>query len=305
MSDISIIIVNYKVKEYIIPCIESIKKQTSKSLSYEILVIDNNSNDGSIEAIKSQFHDVKIYRNKKNIGFSKAVNQGSEKTTGRYLFILNPDTKLIEDTVSDLYALLEKHRTMAIVGPSLVTKSGYKQQSFWKNPTLINTILSIYHLDFFNLIKNYKYKNHNKLLSVDAVSGGAFLVRKKIFQKVKGFNNNLFWMEDMDLCKRVKNVGFEIIYYPKTKIIHHGGKSVEKNWRVAISNQLLSKIKYFKMYHSGMETFILKAAILIIAMIKLIIFISLSPFGTSYKMKKRGYFVVVKAILTNYYSLKL
>ena len=109
MFDISIIIVNYKVKEYIIPCIESIYKHTSKSLRYEILVIDNNSNDGSIDAIKSQFSDVKIYENTENIGFSKAVNQGAETAIGKYIFILNPDTKLIEDSISILFTFLEKN----------------------------------------------------------------------------------------------------------------------------------------------------------------------------------------------------
>ena len=97
MFDISIIIVNYKVKEYIIPCIESIYKHTSKSLRYEILVIDNNSNDGSIDAIKSQFSEVKVYENTENIGFSKAVNQGVKTAIGKYIFILNPDTELIEE----------------------------------------------------------------------------------------------------------------------------------------------------------------------------------------------------------------
>jgi len=297
MFDISIIIVNYKVKEFIIPCIESIYKHTSKSLRYEILVIDNNSNDGSIDAIKSQFSDVKIYENTENIGFSKAVNQGAKKATGKYLLLLNPDTKLIEDNIFEIYTFLEKHDSVAVLGPALVTESGSTQQSYWKKPTLMSTILSIYHLDFLNPEKNYKYKNHNKLLTVDAVSGGAFFVRRKIFNDLNGFNTDLFWMEDIEFCLRVKHAGFEVIYYPNKKIIHYKGKSAEKNWQVAISNQLLSKIKYFKLRHSRMQTSILKIAILIIALIKSIFFLILSPFGLAYKDKKEGYLVVIKSIL--------
>ena len=271
MFDISIIIVNYKVKEYIIPCIESIYKHTSKSLRYEILVIDNNSKDGSIDAIKSQFSKVKIYENTENIGFSKAVNQGAETAIGKYIFILNPDTKLIEDSISILFTFLEKHETVAVAGPALVTESGIKQQSYWKEPTLINTILSIYHLDFLNYKKNYQNKIGDKKILVDSISGGAFFVQKDVFQNLNGYHPNLFWMEDIDFCTNVRKLDNKIIYYPETKIIHYGGKSAEKNLHIAISNQLLSKIKYFKLHHSGIETIILTVAILFIALIKSIL----------------------------------
>ena len=299
MFDISIIIVNYKVKEYIIPCIESIYKHTSKSLRYEILVIDNNSNDGSIDAIKSQFSEVKIYQNTENIGFSKAVNQGAETAIGKYIFILNPDTKLIEDSISILFTFLEKNETVAVVGPALVTESGIKQQSYWKEPTLINTILSIYHLDFLNYKKNYRNEIGDKTILVDSISGGAFFVQRDVFQNLNGYHPNLFWMEDIDFCTKVRKLDNKIIYYPETKIIHYGGKSAEKNLHIAISNQLLSKIKYFKLHHSGIETIILTVAILFIALIKSILFLIVFPLGSNYRKKMIGYLSVIKGILTN------
>ena len=299
MFDISIIIVNYKVKEYIIPCIESIYKHTSKSLRYEILVIDNNSNDGSIDAIKSQFSEVKIYQNTENIGFSKAVNQGAETAIGKYIFILNPDTKLIEDSISILFTFLEKNETVAVVGPAIVTESGIKQQSYWKEPTLINTILSIYHLDFLNYKKNYRNEIGDKTILVDSISGGAFFVQKDVFQNLNGYHPNLFWMEDIDFCTKVRKLDNKIIYYPETKIIHYGGKSAEKNLHIAISNQLLSKIKYFKLHHSGIETIILTVAILFIALIKSILFLIVFPLGSNYRKKMIGYLSVIKGILTN------
>ena len=299
MFDVSIIIINYKVKEYIIPCIESIYKHTSKSLRYEILVIDNNSNDGSIDAIKSQFSEVKIYQNTENIGFSKAVNQGAETAIGKYIFILNPDTKLIEDSISILFTFLEKHETVAVAGPTLVTESGIKQQSYWKEPTLINTILSIYHLDFLNYKKNYRNEIGDKTILVDSISGGAFFVQKDVFQNLNGYHPNLFWMEDIDFCTKVRKLDNKIIYYPETKIIHYGGKSAEKNLHIAISNQLLSKIKYFKLHHSGIETIILTVAILFIALIKSILFLIVFPLGSKYRKKMIGYLSVIKGILTN------
>ena len=106
MIDISIIIVNYNVKEYIIDCIQSIKRWTPEKISYEIIVIDNKSEDGSVWALTSKFPEITIIKNKQNIGFSRAINQGAELAQGAHLFFLNPDTLLIEDSLTKLVSFL-------------------------------------------------------------------------------------------------------------------------------------------------------------------------------------------------------
>ena len=100
--DISIILVNYKVKEFIIPCVHSIYEYFGGNYSFEIIIIDNNSKDGSSESIRKEFPNVKLIENKHNSGFSKAVNQGAKVSIGNHLFILNPDTLLIEDSLGIL-----------------------------------------------------------------------------------------------------------------------------------------------------------------------------------------------------------
>ena len=231
------------------------------------------------------------------------MNQGVKQANGDNLFILNPDTLVIEDSLSKLLLFSYQQNHKAIIGPSLISKLGKIQQSFWGKPTLLNTINSIFHLDYFNYKKNYKNKKIESYLEVDSVSGGAMFTTSETFKLLNGFNENLFWMEDIDYCIRAKKIRKKILYLPETKIIHYQGKSAQHNLKVAISNQLLSKIKFFDIHHSPGTKNILAVAIFIIAIIKSIFFIILSPFGPVYRNKLSGYLIVVRSILFDFQLL--
>ncbi len=304
MLDISIIIVNYKVKKYIIPCVESIYKHQPTNYSFEIIIVDNNSMDGTIESIQNQYPEIKLIKNDKNMGFSFAVNQGAKKAKGENLFILNPDTLFIENSLSKIMFFLSQQNYLTIIGPSLISKSGEIQQSFWRKPNLINTINSIYHLDKLNYKKNYKDKNIKSKIEVDCISGAAIITKAKTFKLLDGLNNNLFWMEDIDFCIRAKKAGCKIFYLKETKIIHYQGKSAEKNFKITISNQLLSKIKFFESHHSNLKTTILKFLILLLSIIKSFAFLILAPFDKLYKDKMFGYITVIHSILFHSYKSK-
>ena len=303
MIDISIVIVNYNVKEYIIPCIQSIFQHYSHSLSVEIIVVDNNSQDGSVNALETKFPEITILKNKNNIGFTRAINQGANIANGSYLFILNPDTLFIEDSLTILYSFLENNHRVEIVGPKLISTDGNIQQSYWKYPTLISAILSIYHLDFMNKNKNSNHYGKSNYFSVDAISGGSFFLAKNLFNDLNGFNDNLFWMEDIDFCKRASTLGHKIAYLPKTKLVHFIGKSSEKNWVVTISNRLLSKIKYFKLHHGSFEVMTLITAIYLLVVVKCAYFLFLSPFNSVYHKKFMGYLKTLKLLLQKQYQI--
>ena len=295
--DISVIIVSYNVKEYIISCIHSIYKHSISKYRFEIIVVDNNSIDGSVAKIKKEFPEVVLIKNNNNIGFSRAVNQGARKSKAKYLFILNPDTLLLEDSLFKLKSEIENIDQFSAIGPCLVSENGYNQQSFWRDPTLINTIISISHLDYLNRIKNYKTKKIDNTSIVDSISGGAFFLQRKIFNKLKGFDENLFWMEDIDFCIRLRKIGNHIYYSPKTKIVHYSGKSVESNYKIAISNQLISKIKFFKTHHSKMSAIIILFFVLIISLIKSALLFIVSPFSRVYRKKLIAYLYTIRSIL--------
>ena len=294
--DISIIIVSYNVKEYIISCIQSIYKHSSNKIDLEIIIIDNNSNDGSVSAINKKFPDLLLIKNDYNAGFSRAVNQGYKHSKGKYLFILNPDTCLIEDSIGKLLKKAEEIPNVGAIGPALINKENKVQKSFWREPTLINTVLSIYHLDFLNFFKNYYDKSFANLSKVDSVSGCAILIPSGKFSELNGFNENLFWMDDIDFCTRLRLNNYGVYYFQKTRIIHYSGRSIAKNYKVAISNQMLSKLKYFNIYHSMLKTKFLKLSILIICILKIIIYLILYPFSFQNRLKLEAYKYTFKLV---------
>ncbi len=301
--DISIIIVNYNVKEYIISCIESIYKHTSSKYEFEIIIIDNNSTDGSQNAIKKSFKNIKLFENSQNFGFSKAVNQGVKKATGDYLFILNPDTLFSEDTITKMADEAKSKNLFAACGPMIVNNDGQFEQSFWKEPTVISTILSIYHMDFINTKKNYKYQNYDEISNVDTISGCAIFIPRLLFIKFGGFNEKLFWMEDIDLCIRLKKSNFGVFYFPKTKITHFAGKSAKTNYNIAISNQLISKIKYFKIHHSIYSYYIISIFVITITIIKLFFFMLAFSFSSRGRRKFAAYFFTLRRLVNREFHI--
>ena len=216
--DISVIIVSYNVSEYIISCIESIYKHSSKNIIFEIIVIDNNSIDDSVEQIKKLFPKVKLIENDFNHGFSKAVNKGVSESKGNQILILNPDTLLIDNALEKFSVAVNHNEKVGAVGALLLDENGFVQQSCWKYPTLMNTILSIFFLDFLNIKKNYKIESFSKLTEVSTISGAVFFIKRKLFLDTGGFNEDLFWMEDIDLCVRLRKKGYFNYFSPENKL---------------------------------------------------------------------------------------
>ena len=226
--DISIIIVNYNVQEYIISCIESIYKHSTEKIKFEIIVIDNDSFDDSVNQISSIFPDVRLIKNNLNIGFSKAVNQGAVKAKGNHILILNPDTLFIENSLKKFLKALKSSKNIGAIGSLLLDENGYTQQSCWKDPSLMNTILSLFHLDFLNFKKNYNIGKLSKFTEVDTLSGAVIFIRRNLFLELGGFNENLFWMEDIDLCVRLRNYGLKNYLLPETELFISLEKALQK-----------------------------------------------------------------------------
>ena len=128
--DISVIIVSYNVKEYIISCIESIYKHSKSNYNFEIIVVDNNSKDESVNSIKKEFPEISFIKNDYNAGFSKAVNQGAKISKGKFLFILNPDTLFIEDSLFKILNEAQNKEKLGAIGPALISLNEKTQQSF-------------------------------------------------------------------------------------------------------------------------------------------------------------------------------
>lgn len=257
MRDISVIIVNYNVKELLEQCINSIFSASTK-LDVEVIIVDNNSFDGSVQYIKEKFPGnprLKIIESPVNMGFAKANNLGVREAEGEYLLILNPDTILQEDTLDKSLEFYKSVKDIGALTCKLILPNGKLdlacRRSFPTPSVAVYRILGLSRI--FPKSKlfgkyNLTYLDENETYEVDAIVGAYMLIKKDVYEKVKGFDEDYFmYGEDLDLCFRIKKAGYRIFYYPKTSIIHYKGESTKK-----------SSISYVNNFYGAMQVFVKK-----------------------------------------------
>jgi GT2 family glycosyltransferase len=233
---ISVIIVNYNVREFILQSLYSIDKAL-KDISHEIVVIDNASIDGSIQEIQKHFPSVHMIINEKNIGFSAANNQGFKKASGDYLVLINPDTIVQEDTFSKLLKFMEKTPDAGAVSCKILNPDGSFSidcrhsvptplTAFWKITGLSRLFPKSRIFGRYNLT----FLDPEETNVVEAISGSFMFIRRETFNQV-GYLDERFFMycEDIDYCHRINQTGWKIYYLPTSNIIHYKGESTKKN----------------------------------------------------------------------------
>lgn len=293
---VSIIIVNYNVKDFLLRCLESIYADPNILPQVEVIIADNNSKDDSIPAVKKRFPQAIIIENKFNAGFPAANNQGFRRATGHYIFMLNPDTELVGNALSLLKDYLESNPEASIVAPMLLNDDLSVQRSLFRFPKIRYIFAEMLYLEPLARSKYYSEKNPNETFAVDSASGAALFFRRSLLDKIGMLNENLFWIEDIDFCYRVYKAGGKVMYFPHAKVIHHSGKSARTNYRVSIANQVINKIKFYKIHHSSFQLFLVYLLSLTNAMLRLFVFTLLSPFSRDYFLKMQAYWFTIPEI---------
>ena len=214
--DVSVIIVNYNTCDLVKNCITSIMEKT-KNVSSEIIVVDNNSKDGSVETIINEFPQVRVFPLKENIGFGKANNIGVQHAKGRYVFFLNSDTILLNDAISILANYLDTHESVALCGGQLFDKEENPTGSYLEYPK-IKFFLSLV------LRGNVTYKELPIYLEGEIpyyISGADMMIRKSFIDKYGAFDPDFFmYYEDTELSYRVRHLGFGVHFVPRAQIVH-------------------------------------------------------------------------------------
>ncbi|MCX7726105.1 MAG: glycosyltransferase [Chitinispirillaceae bacterium] len=257
---ISIVIVNYKVPEYLLEALRSVY-HAELSESVEIIIVDNASKDNSKETITQLYPSVKWVQLKQNTGFGKACNVGAKGSRGKYLLFLNPDTVISKDTLSVSYEFMEKNPEVGIMGPKILNPDGSLQRSCKRGfPTPAVTFYHFLGLSkLFPKNKRFGYYNltfldENLPAEVDAISGSFMFIRRDLFLKIGGFDERFFmYGEDLDLCYRIRQEGYKVWYNPATQIIHRKGRSSVKNLfnsRIAFYEAMIIFSKKYKHTHS-------------------------------------------------------
>jgi len=234
--DLSIIIVNYNVKEFLANCLTSVKK-ASAGLTCEIFVVDNASSDGSIPFLKERFPNVKYIENEQNLGFGKANNQAISQATGKYTLLLNPDTLLQEDTFHVLIDYMEVHEECGACGCKILNPDGtFAPESRRSVPTVSTALYKAVGLTALfpesKIFGTYYlgWMEEDEGGEIPVLSGSFMFFRTQCLKELGGFDERFFmYGEDIDLCYRAKQGGWSIHYVPDTSIIHYKGESTKKN----------------------------------------------------------------------------
>lgn len=230
--DLSIIIVNYNTCQVTLNSLKSVYA-SELSYSYEVILIDNHSSDNSVTTIKNAYPDIELLENQANLGFSKANNQGIKLARGRYVLLLNSDTLLDPDTLQTMIQFMDEHPKAGASGCKLVLADGSLDKACKRGfPT---PSAAFYYITRLSKLfpHNPKFNQYqlghlpdNEHHQVDSLVGAFMLVRRTTIDQVGMLDEDYFmYGEDVDWCYRMKEAGWEIHYYPETKIIHLKGAS--------------------------------------------------------------------------------
>ncbi len=249
--DISIVIVNYNVKEYLSSLLNSIKK-ASNNLNVEIYVVDNVSTDGSKELIPSRFPEVNYIYNEENVGFGVANNQAIALAKGKYILIINPDTLVSEDTLSTMFKHMEENAKCGAAGCKILNPDGtFAPESRRSVPSIWGAATKLLGLSTLfpksKLFGQYyqSWMDEDEPSQVPVLSGSFMFWRGNVLKDLKGFDERFFmYGEDIDLCYRIQSLGYYIDYVPSTSIIHYKGESTQKG-----------NLKYIKLFNKALYQF--------------------------------------------------
>ena len=272
MQSISIIIVNWNTCDYLDRCLESLQ-QYSRSSDFEIIVVDNASQDGSIAMLQERYPNVRIVESTKNLGFAAGNNLAIRESHAEWIFLLNPDTVLNQDVLNKLTSFFVSNPDAGAVSPKLINPDGTLQVSSWPFPTLFREFWRLFHLDLLYPISQYPRKiwEQQTPQAVGYVQGTAILLRREVFDQVGLFDEDYFmYTEEVDLCRRIKQAGWEIFWYPRAEVIHFGGTSTRQAAPQMFLELYRSKILYFRKHHGNFQALLYKGILFLAAIPRLV-----------------------------------
>lgn len=231
MIDLSVCIVTHNAKSLLLACLESVYSAAGQ-INLEVILVDNASTDGSVEAVSTQFSDVQILENVENLGFVKPTNQAMMVSQGRYVLWLNNDTVILDNALIRMVEFMDTHLYVGICGPKVMNRDGTIQNQCrrgfptpWTALTYFTGLSRVFPKSprFSRYLMTYF--DEDQVHEVDAVSGACLLVRRGVVDQIGYLDEDYYaYGEDLDYCARAQNAGWKIYYYPKAKILHYGGQ---------------------------------------------------------------------------------
>jgi len=296
--DLSIIIVSWNTAELTEKCLESVFSNPPNR-DYEVWVVDNASNDNSVERIRKRFPNVLIIENPQNIGFGRANNLAMDRASGKYIGLLNSDTVVYPGTFTNLIDFMNDHPRAGACGSHYKNPDGSLQTSCYPFPTLFREIWRLLHLDKILTYGVYQMSGWDleEPREVDVLQGASLLLRKEALEKVGLFDPAYFmYTEEVDLCFRLKKAGWSLFWVPTSIIKHFGGQSTRQAASDMFIRLYQSKLIFFRKQYGNFSAWGYKAILLITTIIRLVI----SPLAWLLAPKERKR---IPGIISNYIRL--
>ncbi len=235
--ELSIIFVNWNSVDYLRECLTSIYAHT-QGFAYEIIVVDNASPQGGVDALQEEFPEIVLIKSEDNLGFAGANNVGFRASKGNYVLFLNPDTKLVNSAINLMLQSLQSLPGAGLLGCKLLNADGSVQtSSIMKFPGILN---QVFQFEGFRLRWpsfplwdiGPLFSNNRAPVKVEVVTGACMMMRREVFQQVGMFSEEYFmYAEDVDLCWKIQRAGFSNYYAGEGNIIHYGGVSSPRAWQ--------------------------------------------------------------------------
>lgn len=273
-TKISVIIVSWNTRELLAKALHSLPGDNAE-FELETFVVDNGSQDGSVEMIRGQFPDATLIENEENLGFAAANNLALQRVHGEYILLLNSDAELLPGALEAMASLLSSVQTAGLVGAWILNPDRSMQASFVDFPNLWREFLILSGIGrrvFGNWYPSHNPKQSRVSRSVDYVSGACLLVRRSAYDDVGGFDDTYFmYAEEVDLCYRMWQGGWQVWYQPEAEVLHMGGGSSRSIPIKRETDLYQSRVIYFLKHHGRFSATVLAGMIFVLTTLKSIV----------------------------------
>lgn len=286
-----LVIVNYNTAGDLRACLVSVREKLG---IMETVVVDNGSTDGSREMVSGEFPWVRLVDNPGNPGYASACNRGIKATSQPYIFILNSDVEFLEDGLDEVLDYLDSHPEVGALGPMVLNSDGTAQMSCRRFPSMIENAVHGFLGDVWPnnpFTRSYQMKGlkRDEPCDVDWVSGAAMLLRRDAAEKVGGFDERYFmYVEDVDLCRRIKQAGSRVVYHPGFRLIHHIGRASSQQSLRMLYHHHRSMYIFFRKRYGGWKGRLLAPAVLAGLTMRLLLTIIIQKLRESRERGKRA-----------------
>ena len=268
IPDLSIIIVSWNVADLLRDCLRSIDENRG-DLDLEVIVVDSASSDNSVAMVQNEFPWVNLLACDENVGFPHGNNLGLERANGRYILLLNPDTVVLDDALSKMMAYMAENPEVGVLGCQLLNGDGTVQSSRRRFPTKTTAFFESTWLETVapkSIHEAYYAQDlpDDAINDVDWVMGACMFVPRQVVAEVGGMDEAYFmYSEELDWCRRIKDSGWRVVYFPEAHIIHYIGQSSDQAVVARHINFQQAKLRYFRKYNGRFFAILLRLFLLL------------------------------------------